>query len=124
MAVSNGKDPKSGIAGGTIPQYAPVKRGTVDGEVVVGAAITDIILGIARQAATAGQTVPYDDNGKLKAKASGAITRGDRLMFAAGNKLATLAGTTAKICGVADESAADGDIFEFTPTFPAVNDTQ
>lgn len=111
-----------------INQYDLVKIGAADFSCLRSAAITDNHLGIALESRLTGEQVPVQPLNSLhKMKGSGAITRGDRLMWATGtpNRVATLAGATAKIVGVALHSAAAGDFVQFLGAGAAsVNDTQ
>lgn len=119
-----GVSPASLEAGAAVTKNLLVKQGASDNTVIQTSAIADISYGVALNTAAAGEQVTVQQYGKCKVIASGAIVRGDRLMYAAGGKVAALAGATAKIVGVATMSAADGDLVEFEGCFPSVNDTQ
>jgi|CXWL01.1.fsa_nt_gi hypothetical protein len=102
------------IAGAAIPQYSAVKLHSVEGQVVVTAAITDVTIGFAQDsAAAAGDPVSVATVAGTIAKgiASAAITLGDSVMPGASGKVATAAGVTAKDCGTALKAAtADGNV--------------
>lgn len=125
MAVYNfrGYSPAGFVATANVTKDTLVKQGTADGECTPSSAITDVHLGVALETVSAGGNVPVQQLGKAKVKAVGAVTRGDRLMWATGG-VATLSGSTAKVCGTATMSSADGEYVEFEAQFPALHDTQ
>lgn len=91
-------------AGGTILINRPVKLDTTQDQVVQATAITDLVIGVATQAATSGDNVPVQLFGVAKCVLGvGGATLGDQLMCvaAASGKVGTAAGATAKSFGVA-----------------------
>lgn len=99
--------------GGTTKDRLVKLDATVTGTptVIPSAAITDEHLGVALTTQVAGEVVAVQSYGVARCVASAAIVAGDKVMFAAGGKVATANGATAKLVGVALESAgADGDV--------------
>lgn len=103
-------------AGAAIGINRAVMLDTTTNQVIATAAITDVAIGFATQAASAaGDLVPVQVFGKAKAVASDAITLGAQLMPTASGagKVVTAAGATAKSCAIALQAAgADGDTIE------------
>ncbi len=78
---------------------------------VASAGITDEHLGLAVTTQAAGEVVAVQMWGVARCVASAAISVGDKVMFAAGGKVATASGATAKLLGIALEAAgADNDV--------------
>lgn len=110
-----GSTPLGMVANTTVAQFAMVKQHSVEGEAVVTTAITDIPLGAAMIAGTAGSLLAIQQRGRAKCIAGAAISLGAQLMCAAagGGKVETAAGATALTIGKALQAAgADGDIIE------------
>lgn len=102
-------------AGGTIGINRAVMLDSTANQVVVTTAITDVAIGFATQAASAGDNVPVQVFGKAKAVASDAVSLGAQLMptSSGSGKVVTAAGATAKSCAIAlQASGADGDTIE------------
>jgi hypothetical protein len=106
---------KSYVAAGAIPAHAIVKFGSNDGEVVVGAAAGDLLIGVTTEVAAAGAGSRTDviHTGIAAVKTAGIIARGAAvtsnnagLAVAAG----PAAGTNARIIGFALATSASGDI--------------
>jgi hypothetical protein len=100
-------------AGGTIALGQLAKFVTDDNTVVVAAAATDAIIGVAMHAATSGQDVTVQLLGIADVKTEGTITRGDLVTSNAnGNGVAAApsAGTNNGVIGRAMQSGVTGDI--------------
>lgn len=109
------------VGAGGVTKDRLVKLGTAVGTVVASTAATDEHVGFATETRVAGDTVAIQDYGKARAVASAAIAIGAKLMFATGGKVATAAGVTSRVVGVAlTPAAADGDVIEIECTFPAL----
>jgi hypothetical protein len=127
MADSNqlGVSPISFKAGAAIGINRAVILDSASNTVIAASAITDLVIGIALEAAAAaGDLVPVQVFGKAKVVASAAIAVGAQLMptGSGSGKVATAAGATAKSMGVALQAAgADGDVIEALLACPNVN---
>jgi hypothetical protein len=111
MALNNAVTKQT--AGAAIGQYKLVKVSGAN--VVVTTAATERVLGCSQaDAADSGESLAITHGGRVKLKASGAITKGARVVPAADGEIAADAGTSTHIaCGVALEAAAaDGDVIE------------
>jgi Uncharacterized conserved protein (DUF2190) len=102
-----GTAPSSLVAGGAISQYAALKLSA--GTVVVAAAITDQVIGVAMQSASLGEACGFlSVSGTIcLMRANAAIAAGAEVMPAAGGNVATSAGATAVSCGIAIDAAAN-----------------
>lgn len=106
-------------AGGTIAINRPVKLDSTEGQVVQATAITDLVIGVALQAASSGDSVPVQAFGVAKCVlGTGGATLGDQVMCVAAEsgKVGTAAGATAKSFGVA---LATGNADETIPVLLA-----
>lgn len=100
------------VAGGTITANSMVKLDTTTGQVVAATAITDPVIGVSVDTATAaGQHVKVQMFGVAKVRYGATITVGQELMVkAAGTgELDVAAGATAFTCAKALEGGASGD---------------
>ena len=126
MANSNllGTSPAGFVAGGTIANNVLVKLHSVEGQVVVTAAITDSPLGASLNSAVANGTISVQQFGKVKLTAKAAISLGAQVMPDGGGAglISTAAGATAKSIGIALQAAlAENDVIEVQLLVPAVN---
>lgn len=106
---------KSFIAEAAVSPYRIVKMGTADGQVVQGAAATDLLVGVAdmQGQATVGGRVEAILDGIADVEFGGTVTRGALVTSDASGKAvaaAPAAGSNARIIGVALVSAVAGDI--------------
>ncbi|MCF7964211.1 MAG: DUF2190 family protein [Methylobacter tundripaludum] len=106
---------KNYIAGGTVSQYRVVKFGANDGEVVQGAAATDLLIGVSCQPGdvAAGERVDIVRSDMADVEYGGVITRGKKLTSDADGKVveaAPAAGANVHIIGIAEVSGITGDI--------------
>lgn len=111
MALNN--DVTSQTAGAAIGQYRLVKISGAN--VIVTTAATERVFGASQAtAADSGETLAISHGGRVKLKASGAITKGARVVPAADGEIAADGGTATHIaCGIALTAAdADGDVIE------------
>ena len=96
---------------------------SVEGEVVVTTAITDMPFGVTLTSAAAGAPIALQTHGVAKVTASGIIALGAQVVASADGKVETFTGVgaTALSMGVAlQASAAAGDIIEVQLSTPAV----
>lgn len=101
-------------AGAAIRINRAVKLGAAAGEVIESAAIADLTIGIATQAAAAaGDPVPVQTNGVAKVLLGvGGVTFASQLMVIAADadgSVGTAAGATAKSIGVALETGLENE---------------
>jgi hypothetical protein len=102
-------------AGATVNQYRIVKFGANDGEVVQGAAATDLLIGVSCQpgAVSAGQRIDIVRCDMADVEYGGVVTRGKKLTSDADGKAveaAPAAGDNVHIIGIAEVSGIAGDI--------------
>lgn len=101
-------------------QYYGVKLHTVDGEVALGAAVTDIAYGILMNKPKSGEAAVIRVLGKAKAVVDGsgaAIAIGDRLGLNASGKLVKAHTADRPVCATAQQAATtDGAIIEVLMT--------
>lgn len=128
MALFNelGSKGLSCIAGGTIAKGAACKFSAAVGNkitVVVGTAATEVILGIATEAAsTSDLPLVVQTGGIALCLASAAISAGAQVEVGASGKIETAGGATAHSIGVALEAAtADGDLIPVLLNLPNLN---
>lgn len=113
MSQSNAGNSKGYVATSALAQGRIVKLAS--GEIVVGAAATDDLIGVTLDAVSAGNVGSVklrSGAGTVKVIAGGTVAIGDRVTSdAAGAAVAT---TTAgdEVVGVALEAAVSGDVFE------------
>lgn len=109
-------------AGGTITKNQVLKLHTTEGQVVAGGAITDLIIGTALNAASAGDRVDVQCFGVALCEAGAAVTLGDQLSATTAGQVITASGATCKNLGVAlQPAAAQGDHFAVLLGVPNVN---
>ena len=111
-------------AGGTITKGALLKLDTTEGQVIVTTAITDLVIGVAVEAAASGDEVAIQTYGIALVSIGSAVALGDQLMpIGTGSGLcATGAGATAKNFGVAlMPGAATPDFVRVLLACPNVN---
>lgn len=115
---------KAAKAGAAFSQFVAVKMGADDDHVIKGAAVSDMTIGIAQDAATAAEDeVRVRLLGISRMLIGGTVTRGDSLTCDANGKgltAAPAAGTNNWVIGRALASGVNGDII---PVFimPSVN---
>ena len=105
---------KTFVAGAAIAKHTILKFDSVDDQVVVAAANTDLPIGISLEAAAAAdEQIEVAVAGIAEVKAAGAITRGDYVVSgAAGEGVAGTAATAKQqAIGIAMAGVADNDIF-------------
>jgi hypothetical protein len=107
---------KSYLAGAAIGANRIVKFGSDDDHVVLGAAATDSLIGVSGNiaAGAAEERIDVVKEGIADVVAGGSITRGGLVTSdAAGAAVAAApsAGANNRIIGIAEASAASGDIF-------------
>lgn len=107
---------KKFTAYGAIPANRVVKFSTTDNLVTLGAASTDLLIGISQNKIDAadGEGLDVILEGIAWVKAGGAITRGAKVTSDASGQAvaaAPAAGSNAQIIGWAFESAVSGDLF-------------
>lgn len=90
------------VAETAVEAYRFVKMGTVQGQIVPCAAITDIAIGVSTTKAAAGERVGYQTRGIALVQCSAALTlNGEVMPTAAGaGKCSDAAGVTARSAGV------------------------
>ena len=98
-------------AGGPIRINRAVKLDATKNQVVEASAIGDVVIGFAEQAAEAGDTVPVQPFGVVKAVAGAAVAVHAQVMpqAAGGGKVVTAAGAAARSCGITLAAAANAD---------------
>lgn len=106
---------KNYTAGGTINPYRIVKFGSNDGEVVQGAAATDLLIGVVNIPAIAvtGNRVDVVRDGLVLVEFGGTVARGAVVTSDANGKAVAAApatGVNNRIIGYAEVSAVAGDI--------------
>ena len=123
MADSNliGTSPLSFKAGATVNINRFVKLNTTAGEVIQGAAGTDIVIGVAALGGAAADNIPVQMAGKAKVTAGAAVALNAQVTSDATGRAVTVAtGNTA--AGLALQAAgAAGDVIEVllaTPNVP------
>lgn len=106
---------KSILADNTITQYALIKVTTTGCDVATGD--TDKIIGVAQQAAAAGEHVCVRFAGTTKVVSAGSIVAGDRLVATTAGKATTTTTDKKTIVGLALEAGTtSGDICEILLT--------
>lgn len=105
---------KSMIAEAAVAAFRAVKFGTADGNVIVGAAAADNLIGVADNVgqATAGGRLDVIIQGEAEAEAGAAITRGARLTTDATGRVVTAVATNGVIGIAMVSAAAAGDIIK------------
>lgn len=123
MSVSSRPRIQLFIAGGTIQAGSAVKFGADSEHVVACGASTDMAIGIAQIAITAGSTAAASTvasgaqvevaipGGGAKGAAHGTITAGEMLCSYTDGTLQPTTGAGDRIIGIAMDGAAAGDIF-------------
>ncbi len=99
-------------AGGTITKYGQVKYGADDDTVVLAAAATDDIIGVAQQAGVSGDMIRIMLLGVSRVKTGGVIARGGFVTSDAnglGVAIGAVAGTNYCAVGRALATSASGD---------------
>lgn len=105
-------------AGGAIAAALIVKFDSVDNQVVVAAAATDLLIGVAANEnfdVASGETIDVVTSGVCRVKAGGSITRGGLVTADAAGKAvaaAPAAGVNNRAIGIALASAASGDLVD------------
>ncbi len=125
MAVSNlaGSAPLSFLAGGVVGINRVVKMSAAN-TVVVSTAIAENCVGVARNAAAAGELVTVQTSGIAKCVAKEAISVGGQVMAyaAEAGKIGAAAGATAVVIGIAmEEATADGDTIAVLLSMPSTD---
>lgn len=101
------------LAGAAIAKGKAVKFGSDDKHVIIGAAATDDVIGIAQSAATAAEDlVEVAVAQGAKGLAQTSITRGMLLVSHTDGALKPIAAANDRVIGVAMESAAASDLFD------------
>lgn len=109
-------------AGGTITKDQVVKLDSTEGQVVAGAAVTDLIIGTAAEGASSGDPVDVYVYGVQLCVAGAAVALGDQLSPTSAGQVITASGATCKNLGVAlMPAAAQGDHFSVLLGVPNVN---
>lgn len=89
-------------------------------QVIAASAITSEVIGVALTTQAADTQVAVQTYGIARCICSAAITRGDKVMFATGGKIATAAGATAKLVGLALETGAENQVIKVLLNTPAL----
>jgi len=115
--------PLSFKAGAAVTINALVKLNTTADEVIVTSAITQVVIGVALNAAAAGESVAVQTHGIAKCVAGASISLGAQVMPEASGAgdVVTAAGATAISCGIALAAADEGDIFPVLLSSGTVN---
>ena len=100
---------KKFTAGGTVTLGAIVKLGSDDDSVIVAAAATDLLIGVALNAAASGEDVIVAMSGIADVKAGGTITRG-AVVTAGAAGVGVAGAATNRLIGFATKAAASGDL--------------
>lgn len=111
-------------AGAAIRINRAVKLGATKNEVIEATAIGDVVIGIAEQAADAGDTVPVQMFGVAKAVVgAGGVALGAQMMplAAGGGVLVTAAGAAARSCAIALEAGNAGETVAVLLAAPNLN---
>jgi phosphoribosylformylglycinamidine (FGAM) synthase-like amidotransferase family enzyme len=103
-------------------RYSAVKQGTNSNEVTLATANTDEVTGfVTSEQATAGKPVTVRTDGfSLAVAGTGGFTRGDKLTAAAGGVLVTTTTAAHKVCAIAEDTVAAGELGEVRAILPAV----
>jgi hypothetical protein len=105
---------KAFTAGGAIPAFSIVKFGADDRTVVVGAAVSDFLIGVSTSLpAASGERVDVYLAGSAEVVLAGTVTRGDYVTSnaaGAGVAAAPAAGTNNRVIGIALASGVSGDV--------------
>ncbi len=112
--MSNNKLTKSYTAEAAITAYSIVKVGAADGGALLGAAVSDALIGVSTEiAAAAGEMVDVVHSGIAEVKLGGTVARGAPVTSNAsglGVAAAPAAGTNNRIIGFAQVSGVSGDV--------------
>lgn len=106
---------KTMVAEAAVSPFRIVKFGAADGQVVQGAAVSDLLVGVADNLgqATVGGRVDVVLDGIADIEFGGSVTRGNELTSDASGRAvasAPAAGTNNRIIGIAMVSGVSGDI--------------
>lgn len=101
-----GVTPVPFVAGGTIIKDTFVKLDTTEGQVVQATAATDVVLGVALDAAVSGDGVRVQIAGIAVLITNGTLTLGAEVECAADGEATTAGGATAHSIGIALQAAA------------------
>lgn len=113
MAGPNNLLTKTFTAGAAIAKNTIVKFDSADDQVIVGTGVTDLVIGIALEAAASGDRIEVAVAGIAEVKAAGAISRGDYVVSGAAGegKAGTASTTKQQAIGIAMQGVEDNDIF-------------
>lgn len=106
---------KKNTSGSTILKGSAVKlSATVDDEIALCAATTDVVYGIARNDIADKDYGSIGVIGTFVCLAGGTVTRGTRVGPDSAGKIVAASGDKVTVAGVAERSAALNDLFEVT----------